>query len=267
MSDVRQRGRQTVETTSAARTAVVTGGSKGIGREIVLRLARAGVLVAVHYGRDDAAARETVDAVRAEGGSAFAVRADLSENGSADELATAVADGLAGRTGSSGLDILVNNAGIGCRADITDITPEDLDRVFAVNVKAPVFVTQRLLPLLREGGRIVNISSVANRIAHPHVLGYAMSKGALEAFSRSLAAQLGARGITVNTVAPGLIETDFHRARLRAHPEDAVEAAAMTVFGRLGQPGDVADAVAFLASEQARWITGERLETTGGAYL
>ncbi|MBT2399324.1 SDR family NAD(P)-dependent oxidoreductase [Streptomyces sp. ISL-100] len=252
---------------TAPRTALVTGGSRGIGRAVVERLGRSGAVVAIHYGRDAAAADEAVAAVRAAGGQAFSVRADLTEEDAVDALAAGVEQGLVEHTGSRGLDVLVNNAGVGCRADITTLTSEDIDRVFAINVKAPVFVVQRLLPLLRDGGRIVNVSSVANRIAHPHVLAYAMSKGALEAFSRSLAAQLGPRGITVNTVAPGLIETDFHRARLRAHPEDAAEAAALTAFGRLGQPEDVADAVAFLASEQARWITGERVETTGGAYL
>jgi 3-oxoacyl-[acyl-carrier protein] reductase len=252
---------------SALRTALVTGGSRGIGRAIVQRLGRSGALVAVHYGRDATAAEETVAAVRAAGGSAFAVRAELGTEGAVETLAAGVEAGLREHTGATRLDVLVNNAGIGCRADITTITPEDLDRVLEINVKAPVFIAQRLLPLMADGGRIVNVSSVANRIAHPHVLGYAMSKGALEAFSRSLAAQLGPRGITVNTVAPGLIETDLHRARLREHPEEAADAAARTVFGRLGQPEDVADVVAFLASEESRWMTGERVETTGGAYL
>ena len=252
---------------AAPRTALVTGGSRGIGRAIAERLGRAGLVVAVHYGRDAAAAARAVEAVRAVGGRAFPVRAELGSPEAIEELAAAVEDGLRGHTGSAGLDVLVNNAGIGCRADITTITREDLDRVFEINVKAPVFLVQRLLPLLRDGGRIVNVSSVAHRIAHPHILGYAMSKGALEAFSRSLAAQLGPRGITVNTVAPGLIETDLHRERMRAHPEDAEKAAAMTVYGRLGQADDVADIVAFLASAQARWMTGERVEATGGAYL
>jgi len=249
------------------RTALVTGAGRGIGRAIAERLGGAGALVAVHYARDDASAEQSVKAVRAAGGQAFAIRAELGEPGAVDLLATSLEEGLRQRTGSCGLDILVNNAGVGCRADITAITRADLDRVMEINVKAPVFLVQRLLPLLRDSGRIVNISSVANRVAHPHVLGYAISKGALEAFSRSLAAHLGPRGITVNTVAPGLIETDLHRERMRAHPEDAAQAAAMTAFGRLGQADDVAGVVAFLASEEARWMTGERLETTGGAYL
>ncbi|MGW4648521.1 SDR family NAD(P)-dependent oxidoreductase [Kitasatospora sp. NPDC004289] len=251
----------------APRTALVTGAGRGIGRAIAERLGAMGATVAVHYGRDDDSAARAVAAVRSAGGNAFPVRAELGTPGAVETLAAGVEAGLREHTGAARLDVLVNNAGIGCRADITTITPQDLDRVLEINVKSPLFITQRLLPLMGEGGRIVNVSSVAHQVAHPHVLGYAMSKGALEAFSRSLAAQLGPSGITVNTVAPGLIETDLHRARLREHPEEAAEAAARTVFGRLGQPGDVADVVAFLASEQSRWVTGECLKATGGAYL
>ncbi|MFF2975119.1 SDR family oxidoreductase [Streptomyces albidoflavus] len=249
------------------RTALVTGGSRGIGRAVVERLGSVGTVVAVHYGHDAAAADRAVAGVRAAGGRAFPVRAELGAPSAVDELARGVEEGLRLHAGATGLDILVNNAGIGCRADIDSLTREQLDRALEINVKVPVFLTQRLLPLMRDGGRIVNISSVAPRVAHPHVLGYAMTKGALEAFSRSLAAQVGPRGITVNTVAPGLIETDLHRDRLRAHPEEAEEAAALTMFGRIGQADDVAGVVAFLASAQSRWITGQRVEATGGAYL
>ncbi len=249
------------------RTALVTGASRGIGRAVAERLARDGLLVAVHYGRDDVAAKETVAAITGRGGRAFAVRADLAVPGAADRLFDAVERGLRERTGGIGLDVLVNNAGIGCRGDVEQLTEAALDRVLTVNVKAPVLVVRRALPLLRDGGRIVNVSSAASRVAHPQIIGYAMSKGALDAFCRSLAAWLGPRGITVNNVAPGLVDTDFHGDRLRADPEAARQAAALTAFGRLGRPDDVADVVAFLASDAARWITGERLETTGGAYL
>ncbi len=252
---------------SAPPAALVTGASRGIGRSIAERLARRGMVVAVHYARDEMAAKETVTAVNAGGGRAFAVQADFTEAGAVDRLFAALEDGLRENTGSTGLDVLVNNAGIGCRGDVEHLTEADLDRVIAVNVKAPVFVVQRALRLLRTGGRIVNVSSVASRIAHPQIIGYAISKGALDAFCRSLAKQLGPRGITVNNVAPGLVDTDFHGDRLRGHPEAAAEAAALTAFGRLGQAADVADIVAFLASPESRWITGERLETTGGAYL
>ncbi|MEV7966478.1 SDR family oxidoreductase [Sphaerisporangium sp. NPDC088356] len=254
-------------TNSTPPAALVTGGSRGIGRAIAERLARRGMVVAVHYARDEIAAKETVTAIRAGGGEAFAVRADFTETGAVDTLFDALEDGLREHTGSTGLDVLVNNAGVGCSGDAGHMTEADLDRVITVNVKTPVFVVQRALPLLRAGGRIVNISSAASRVAHPQIIGYAISKGALDAFCRSLAKQLGPLGITVNNVAPGLVDTDFHGDRLRGHPEAAAEAAALTAFGRLGEAADVADIVAFLTSNEGRWITGERLEATGGAYL
>ncbi len=253
-------------TGTGARTALVTGASRGIGRAVAERLGRRGTVVAVHYGHDEAAAKEAVEAVRAEGGEAFPVRAELGEVSAADVLFGQVEEGLRELTGSTGLDVLVNNAGIGCRGDIAGITPEALDRVYAVNVRAPVLVAQRALPLLRDGGRIVNVSSAASQIAHPQILGYAMSKGAIDAFARSLAKQLGERGITVNNVAPGLIDTDFHGDRLK-DAKEAAAAASQSVFGRIGQVADVADVIAFLTSEEARWVTGERLEIAGGAYL
>ncbi|MGC5346233.1 SDR family NAD(P)-dependent oxidoreductase [Streptomyces sp. DT24] len=246
----------------AAPTALVTGASRGIGRAIAERLGRRGAVVAVHYGHDDTAAEEAVAAINAQGGRAFPVRAELDVPDGLDALFAGLEEGLREHTGDVGLDILVNNAGIGCRGDIGLVTAQQLDRVFAVNVRAPVLIVQRALPLLRAGGRIVNISSMASRVAYPQIIGYAMSKGALDVFGHTLAKQLGERRITVNTVAPGVIETDFHRG----HPEVA-EAAAHTALGRIGRTSDIADAVAFLTSDEAAWITGERLEITGGAHL
>ncbi|WBB81896.1 SDR family oxidoreductase [Micromonospora sp. WMMD882] len=250
-----------------ARTALVTGAGRGIGRAIAERLGDRGMTVAVHYASDDTAAKETVAAVVARGGRAFPVRAELGLPGDVDTLFAALTEGLREHTGDTGLDVLVNNAGIGCRGDVSQLTPEAFDRVIAVNVKAPVFIVQRALPLLRDGGRIVNVSSMATRVAHPEILGYAISKGALDMLAPNLARQLGPRGITVNTVSPGLIDTEFHGDRLRGRPEARAEAAAQPAVGRLGEPADVADVVAFLVSAEARWITGERLETSGGARL
>ncbi|WP_285743477.1 SDR family oxidoreductase [Lentzea sp. NBRC 105346] len=250
--------------TAAVRTALVTGASRGIGRAVAERLGRNGFVVAVHFREDAAAAKETMSAVEAAGGQAFPIQAELGVPGDIDTLFAGLTAGLAEYGGK--LNVLVNNAGIGCKGGVDEITPEQFDRVFAVNVKAPVFLVQRVLPLMPEGGRIVNVSSLASRAAHPQIVGYAMSKGALDVFGRSIAAQLGARGITVNTVAPGLIDTDFHGDRF-ARPEVLAEAEALSVFGRLGQAGDVADVVAFLASDEARWLTGERIETAGGTRL
>jgi 3-oxoacyl-[acyl-carrier protein] reductase len=244
------------------RTALVTGASRGIGRAIAERLAADGALVAVHYGSNETAARETVDVIEKAGGQAFAVRADLSETAELDALFAGLQDALAGRP----LDVLVNNAAVtSYTATIEGATPEDFDRLFAVNVRAPLFLIQRALPLIPDGGRIVNVSSGVTWFARPEVV-YAMTKGALNVLTRSLAQTQGPRGITVNTVSPGITETEMN-AWLTESPEDARRVAAMTALGRHGQPADIADAVAFFASDDGRWVTGQTLEVNGGLLL
>src|SRR5688572_16762578 len=210
----------------SGRTALVTGASRGIGRAIAERLAADGALVAVHYGSNETAARETVDAIEKAGGQAFAVRADLSETAELDALFAGLQDALAGRP----LDVLVNNAAVtSYTATIEGATPEDFDRLFAVNVRAPMFLIQRALPLIPDGGRIVNVSSGVTWFARPEVV-YAMRKGALNVLTRSLAQTQGPRGITVNTVSPGITETEMN-AWLTESPEDARRVAAMTALG------------------------------------
>jgi len=245
--------------------ALVTGGSKGIGQAVATRLAQDGALVVVHYGTDGAAAKETVAAIEAGGGEAFAVQAKLGTAGDVEALVTAVEAGLRERTGEFALDILVNNAATGA-GSISTAAPEDFDRVFAINVKAPFFLVQRLLPALRDGGRIVNISSADTRIALPFELAYSMTKGALDVFTRSLAQDLGGRGITVNGVAPGPTPT-ASTAHLFADERMRAGTAAVTALGRIAEPADVADVVAFLASADARWVTGQVLDATGGMFL
>jgi 3-oxoacyl-[acyl-carrier protein] reductase len=245
----------------AGKTALVTGASRGIGRSIAERLAADGALVAVHYGSNETAANETVAAIGSAGGKAFAVRAEFGADGDVDTLFAGLAAGLAGRP----LDILVNNAAfIDYNGTIEQVTPDAFDRLIAVNVRAPLFVTQRALALMPDGGRIVNISSGVTWFAIPEV-GYAMTKGAINVFTRSLAHTQGVRGITVNTVSPGITETDMNDW-LR-NPESARRVAGMVALGRHGQPTDIADAVAFFASDHARWITGQTLEVNGGLFL
>jgi 3-oxoacyl-[acyl-carrier protein] reductase len=244
------------------RTALVTGASRGIGRAIAERLAADGALVAVHYGSNESAAKETVAAIEKEGGQAFAVRADLAETAELDALFAGLQDGLAGRP----LDILVNNAAvIDYSATIEGATPEAFDRLFAVNVRAPLFVIQRALPLMPDGGRIVNVSSGVTWFAIPEVV-YGMSKGALNVLTRSLAQTQGRRGVTVNTVSPGITETDMN-GWLTESPEAARQVAGMIALGRHGQPAEIADAVAFFASDDGRWVTGQTLEVNGGLLL
>ncbi|WP_151484147.1 SDR family NAD(P)-dependent oxidoreductase [Streptomyces albicerus] len=244
------------------RTALVTGASRGIGRSVAERLAADGALVAVHYGTNEKAAQETVETIHRAGGQAFAVRAELGVDGDVDTLFAGLEAGLGGRP----LNILVNNAAyVDYTATIDKATPESYERLFAVNVRAPLFITQRALPLMRDGGRIINVSSGVTWFATPEIV-YAMSKGALNVFTRSLAHSQGARGITVNTVSPGITETDMN-SWLQGNPESQQKVAAMVALGRHGQPADIGDAVAFFASEDARWVTGQTLEVNGGLFL
>ncbi|MEV5873679.1 SDR family oxidoreductase [Streptomyces sp. NPDC052101] len=244
------------------RTALVTGGSRGIGRAVALRLAADGARVAVHYGGDDKAAEETVTRIEEAGGRAFAVRARFGEAGAVERLF----DGLDTALGGGGLDILVNNAGISSMSSVSQVTPDEWDRLLAVNVTAPLFVIQRALPLLNDGGRIVNMGSTASRFAVPTQIGYTVTKAALESLAPTLANELGRRGITVNTVAPGAVRTDL-TAGYTAIPEVVAMIESMTALGRLGEPEDVADVVGFLAGPGGRWITGRTIDVSGGTYL
>ncbi|MGW2634766.1 SDR family NAD(P)-dependent oxidoreductase [Streptomyces chattanoogensis] len=248
------------------KTALVTGSSRGIGRAIAQRLARDGALVAVHYASNDTAAKETLESIRAAGGQAFTIRAELGVPGDAEGLFAAFDTELAAYGAEPGLDILVNNAGTRFRARIDQATEEDFDRTIAVNVKAPFFLIQHGLRRMRDGGRIINVSSAVTRIAHPPQIAYSVSKGGLETLTRTLAEDLGERGITVNALAPGYVETHVTEART-ATPEGRAALAAYSVFNRLGSPADIADVAAFLASDDSRWITGQCIDVTGGSML
>ncbi|MFD9573727.1 SDR family oxidoreductase [Streptomyces sp. NPDC059982] len=248
----------------AGRTALVTGSSRGMGRAAAIRLAEEGALVAVHYTSDEAAARDVVASVERDGGRAFAVRAELGVPGDVDALFGALEADLLDRTGSTDLHILVNNAGVMGGVGPDDITPEQFDRIFAVNAKAPFFLIQRALRNMPDGGRIVNISSGLTRFANPDEIAYAMSKGALEQLALHFAKALGPRGITINSVAPGITRNGSPVFDI---PEAVEQMASLSAFNRVGEPEDVADVVAFLATDEARWITGSFVDATGGTLL
>lgn len=241
------------------KTALITGGSRGIGRAISLRLARDGVRVAVHYGRNDEAAKQTVAEIEAFGGQAFAIKAELSEPGAVARL------WLAFDAQADGLDILVNNAAVIAPGPFSGQTEGQLDQLLKVNVQAPFFLIQQGLSRLRDAGRIVNITSGVTRIAFPEDVAYSITKGALSTMTLALAKELGPRGITVNSVAPGIVETDMNS--WLADPVAAEAAASCSVFHRVGQPADVADVVAFVVSDDARWVTGQYVDATGGSQL
>jgi 3-oxoacyl-[acyl-carrier protein] reductase len=239
--------------TLEGKTAVVTGGARGIGRAIVRRLAADGARVVFSYRQDKAAA----DALAREiGDNAVPVRADQEDPANLDALFGPVADGL---------DILVNNAAMTGIALIRDITPELLDTVLTVNLKFPLLAMQRADPLLRDNGRVVNISTLNTALAGPGIALYCASKAALEQVTKVAAREYGPRGITVNTVSPGATDTELLRSS--NSPEALEQDKGAAALGRLGEPEDIADVVAFLAGPDSRWITGQNILATGGLII
>jgi bifunctional oxygenase/reductase len=251
-------------TTLVNKTALVTGSSRGIGRAIAERLAADGALVIVHCGTNQEAADDTVETIRAHGGRAFAVRARLGVPGDVDLLFNEVERGLKEHTGRTDLDILVNNAGIMGGVSPEDTTPELFDQLMAVNCKAPFFAVQKALGLMPDNGRIVTISSGLTRVANPQEIAYAMSKSAIEMIALHFARHVAARGITVNTVAPGITDNG---GPLFDNPQAVAAMAQLSAFNRVGDPADVAGVVAFLVSPEARWVTGAFIDATGGTLL
>ncbi|MDG4829139.1 SDR family oxidoreductase [Solwaraspora sp. WMMD1047] len=233
--------------------AIVTGGSRGIGRAIVARLVADGATVVFSYRQDEGAAKEVATEFP---GRAIPVRADLAEIADLHGLFDAAAEQL------GGLDILVNNAGTARTALIADVTDAEYDDLMAINAKSVFFAIQRAARQMRDGGRIINISSLNTVLASPGVAVYAASKAAVEQFSRVAARELGNRGITVNSVSPGATDTDLLRG---TNSRDSLRMAeTMSPLGRLGQPADIADVVGFLAGPDGRWLTGQNLHASGG---
>ncbi|HYP90119.1 MAG TPA: SDR family oxidoreductase [Polyangiaceae bacterium] len=246
--------------------ALITGGSRGIGRSTALALAERGVDVIVTYrsGRDEAA--EVVRAIVAAGRRAAALQLDVSRPDTFGAFVIELRQALEVTWSRAQLDFLFNNAGSGGYAPFSETSETAFDELVAVHLKGPFFLTQRLLPLLADGGRVINMSSGLARYVYPGFSAYAAVKGAIEVLTRALAVELGARRIAVNVVAPGGVETDFGGGVMR-DPELHKVVAAETPLGRVGQPEDVAGVVAMLLAPETRWITGQRIEVTGGYRL
>jgi NAD(P)-dependent dehydrogenase (short-subunit alcohol dehydrogenase family) len=254
-----QQGHLTM-TTLSGKTALVTGASRGMGRASALALARMGAQVLVHYSSGVKEAEAVVAEIRKACGRADAIAADLSAPDGPHKLAKQVRAVVGGR-----LDILVANAGISKSAAIEETTVEDFDRLFAVNVRAPFFLVQQLLPILSEGSSLVFLSSLAARAVVGTIPAYAATKGAIDTLVKHFASMLGARGIRVNAVAPGVVQTDMSNFTKTDAGRDF--ALGMQALKRLAQPDDIGGVVAFLASEHARWITGDTIHVDGGSKL
>lgn len=252
--------------TDKKRIAIVTGSSRGIGRDTVLRLADRGVASIVTYKSRPDEADQVVATVERAGAAAVAMHLDVSRPSGFDRFVAEVRDALAA-LGAERFDYLVNNAGISSTANLTNGTEAEMDAQFAVHFKGPFLLTQKLLPLMNDGGRIVNVSSGLARIAFPGRAIYGPMKAAVEALTRYMALELGVRGIAVNVVAPGSIATDFSGGVVRDNPEVNSALASQTALGRVGGPEDVGPVIAGLLSDDFGWVNAQRIEVAGGIRI
>lgn len=247
--------------------ALVTGGSRGLGKNTVLALAKQGVDVILTYNSKQAEAEAVVAELQATGVKAAALQLDVGNSKSFVTFAQALAGILEQHWQRKDFDFLVNNAGIGIHASFADTTEEQFDLLMNIHLKGTFFLTQTLLPHIKNGGRIVNLSTGLARFSYPGYAAYAAMKGGIEVLSRYMAKELGVRGIAVNVVAPGAIETDFGGGVVRDNEQLNQQIASMTALGRVGVPDDIGPAIAALLSESNRWINAQRIEISGGMML
>lgn len=252
---------------TSAPIALITGGSRGLGKNTALHLARRGVDVILTWQSSADEAAAVVREIQALGRRAVALQLDVSQSGGFDAFAAAVKQALHGVWARERFDYLVNNAGTGVDASFEETSEAQFDAMMAVHLKGPFFLTQKLLPLLNDGGRIVNLSSGLARFALPGKAAYATMKGGIEVLTRYLAKELGPRRIAVNVVAPGAIETDFGGGVVRDNAQVNAAIASQTALGRVGLPDDVGGAISMLLQPDNRWITGQRIEVSGGMFI
>lgn len=247
--------------------ALVTGSSRGLGKSTALHLAKKGVDVIVTYHRNAEEAKNVVAEIEQLGAKAVALQLDTANIKTFDGFVGQLQQSLQDQWHTDCFDFLVNNAGTGVYSSFAETTEEDFDHLMNVHVKGVFFLTQKLLPFLNDGGRIVNLSSGLARFTTPGYAAYATMKGAIEVLTRYMAKELGARQITVNTVAPGAIETDFAGGSVRDNPDVNQHLAAQTALGRVGLPDDIGGAIASLLSEDNRWVNAQRIEVSGGQSI
>lgn len=253
--------------TTENRIALVTGGSRGLGRNTAIHLARKGVDVVITYHSREEEAATVVAEIEARGRRAAALRLDTGKTSGFNEFAGALKAVLREKWQREDFDFLVNNAGIGINKPFAEVTEADFDTLMNIQLKGVFFLIQTLLPVIRDGGRIVNLSSGLARFALPGYSAYATMKGGVEVLTRYLAKELGPRGITVNVVAPGAIETDFGGGQVRDNPEINRFIASQTALGRVGLPDDVGGAISSLLVGENGWVTAQRIEISGGQML
>ncbi|NYU08393.1 short-chain dehydrogenase [Enterobacteriaceae bacterium CCUG 67584] len=249
------------------RIAIMTGGSRGLGKNAALKLAAKGVGILLTYNRSEQEALEVVREIEQKGVKAAALQLNVGDIASFEQFVTKASEKLHSVWQRNTFDYLLNNAGVGLYAPYMETTEAQFDEVMNIHFKGPFFLTQGLLPLMENGGRILNVSSGLARFALPGSSTYAAMKGAMEVLTRYQAKELGARGITANIIAPGAIETDFGGGRVRDNKAINQQIASQTALGRVGLPDDIGDAIAALLSDELGWMNAQRVEVSGGMFL
>jgi len=246
------------------RIALVTGGSRGLGKDMAISIAKKGIDVILTYRSNEAEGKDTVAEIEKLERKAVALHLDMSDFKSLDDFVKRISDTLQSIWSTSSFDFLINNAGIGATVPFEQVTEELFDEFLNVHFKGVYFLTQKFVPMINKDGRIINISTGTTRFSNPGYSVYASMKGAIEVFTRYLAKELGPKGISANIVAPGPIETDFNNAAIRSNPEMKSRLSSLSPLGRVGHADDIGSVVAFLCTEDAKWIDGQRIEVSGG---
>jgi NAD(P)-dependent dehydrogenase (short-subunit alcohol dehydrogenase family) len=249
---------------SSTKIAIVTGGSRGLGKDMATSIALKGIDVIITYRSNEEDALQTVQSIKSIGQKAVAIQLDMTDFSSLDGFVKQVLDTLQTNWNTDRFDFLINNAGMGATVPFLEVNETMFNDFLNVHFKSIYFLTQKLVPPINEGGRSINISSGTTRFAHPGYSVYASMKGAIETFTKYLAKELGPKGIGANVVAPGPVETDFNNAAIRSNPQMKAALSSMTPLGRVGAANDIGSVVAFLCTDDARWINGQRIEVSGG---
>ncbi|MFI8621774.1 MAG: SDR family oxidoreductase [Marinomonas sp.] len=250
-----------------SKLAIITGGSRGLGKSSALALAKAGVDVVLTYHQDADGAQSVVEAIKETGQNAFSLQLDTRDVAAFPQFKERLQKVLESEFGRQDFDYLLNNAGTGIQSSIEETSYEALEEMLAIHVKGPFFLTQALLPLIKNGGHILNVSSGLARFTLPGSSAYAIAKGGVEVMTRYMAKEFSQRQVRVNTLAPGAIATDFRDGNVRDNPEMNKMVSSVTALGRVGEAEDIGQAVAMLLSDGAGWITGQRIEASGGMFL